>query len=161
MILWISKNSDDFYIFVLWRNHSGNPDALGCFAPVAMTTYYLQPNSGHRDAPRVKERFAFFSCFEPADPRHPPTGMSNLIRDETREESEGFFELPNPSGMRQLRIHQDPQLWWRKRGGTISYEKIFSTEQNKGYLQSIFLINHRQLRIKKFTNDFKGLLGNL
>src|SRR5512137_749879 len=42
-----------------WRNYSGNPDALGGFAParswhppVAMTTYYLQPASGHRNAPR-------------------------------------------------------------------------------------------------------------
>ena len=40
-----------------WRNHSGNPDTPGGFAPaakvspIAMTMYYLQPDSGHRNAP--------------------------------------------------------------------------------------------------------------
>jgi len=63
--------------------------------------------------------------FTAEDPHHPPTGMSNFIRDETREESEGFFELPNPSGMRQLRIHRDPQLWWRKRGAIFYVKKCF------------------------------------
>jgi hypothetical protein len=60
--------------------------------------------------PESKNAFAFFSCFGSDDPHHPPTGMSNLIRDETREE------------LKALR------LWWRKRGALFLHEKMFSTE---------------------------------
>jgi hypothetical protein len=57
--------------------------------------------------PGIEERFAFFFCFGSEDPQHPPTGMSNLIRDETEEE---------PSGSSTLAAQEE---------GIISREKMF------------------------------------
>jgi len=46
----------------------------------------------------------------------PPTGMSSLIRHETGKDLSGSSTCRILIGMRQLRIRQDPQLWWHKRG---------------------------------------------
>jgi hypothetical protein len=65
------------------------------------------------NAPLLEERFAFFSCFGSEDLHHPPKEVSNLIRDETREESEGIFK----SG-------------WRKGGDYVSRNKSSTGQKN-------------------------------
>ena len=77
--------------------------------PIAMMTYYLQPDPGHRNAPRDRRTFRVLlllrdwrdssesrqregrhqPTFAAEDTQHPPTAMSNLIRDETEEEPSG------------------------------------------------------------------------
>jgi hypothetical protein len=43
-----------------------------------------------------------------------PKGVSSLVRDETREESFGFFGLLNPSRVRELRTRRSSGQGWRK-----------------------------------------------
>jgi hypothetical protein len=87
----------------LWRNHSGNPDALWGFAPAteasptAMTTYELQPYSGNRNA------------------LLPPTGdwrrkrgaIFKVKNGFSRAKNIGVYERSPPQGISGRRIAQE------------------------------------------------------
>ena len=73
------------------------------------------------------------TTFRSINPLHPQTGMSNLIRDETREESEGSFESGGARGVCYIT---------RKR---FSTEKKGDSSAGTYRMCRLFFINKKEL----------------